>query len=263
MTQLRILIVGAMDSELNNVLHYFNCQKMNKFQNYYRFWLAQKNQDYELGVLQTFVGDTNAAVATTLALESFKPDYVFKIGCVGGNSHGLHVGDLLLPQGFFHSGSWITRSIKNNIPTKNSATWQSVFGKLPYQVNSDNLGSHPYFIKPDSKLVDSFKKFFVDQKFDPVPCYIGGGNMWFFDKTLMKNVSKTHIPGNREDRVWGADMESYSIVQACSVFDTPFFGFYKISNSDFYNEPYIPKEVAKLFDLTFINKLDKFICSLI
>lgn len=263
MSKIKILIVGAMSTELHDLLSYFECRELKKLQNYYPFWSATKPLNYDLAVIQTFVGDTNAAIATTLVLRSFKPDYVFKIGCVGGNSQGLHTGNLLLPLGFFHSGSWITRSSTDNTPTYDSSLWQSVFGEKPYQVNSENLGSHPYYIQPDSKLVKKFSEFFSNEGEPTIPCHIGGGNMWFFDLKFMKNVSKTHIPEAKEDQVWGADMESYAIAQACSVFKTPFFGFYKVSNSDYYNEPYVPKDVAKLFDSIFVEKIDGFMESLV
>lgn len=259
MAKTKILIASAMDTELHDLLSYFECHELGKLQNYYPFWSASKLLDYELVILQTFVGDTNAAIATTLALQSFKPDYVFKIGCVGGNSQGLHTGDLLLPFGFFHSGSWITRSSIDSAATCDSSLWQSVFGEKPYQVNSENLGSHPYYIESDSRLVKRFSKFFIDEKIPLVPCYIGGGDMWFFDLKFMKNVSKTHIPGNNADHPWGADMESYAIAQACCVYSVPFMGFYKVSNSDYYHEPYIPEQVAKLFDLPFIQKVHMFL----
>ena len=87
--------------------------------------------------------------------------------------------------------------------------------------------------------------------------------MWFFDLKFMENVSRTQIPGNNKDQPWGADMESYAIVQACHVFNTPFMGFYRISNSDYYNEPYIPEEVAKLFNTRFISKIDRFLETLL
>lgn len=263
MAKPKILLIGAMETELRDLLSFFQCKETDRLQNYYPFWLTNRRLNYKLGVLQTFVGDTNAGIATTLALKSFNPDYVFKVGRVGGNSHGIHTGDLLLPLGFFHSGSWITRSNIDNTPTSDSSLWQSVFGEKPYQVNSDNLGSHPYYIKPDVKLVEKFSEFCVEEKVSLVPCYIGGGNMWFFDLEFMKNVSKTHIPGDKEDQPWVGDMESYAIAQTCSVYDIPFMGFYKVSNSDYYNEPYIPEQVTKLFDLPFIEKVDMFLKSLV
>lgn len=263
MSKPKILFVGAMDREIRNLLSYFQCVKYEKIQKIYPYWLAKKDVPFELAVLQTHVGDTNAGISTTLALQKYHPDFVFKIGCVGANSKGIHTGDVLLPLGFFHTGSWITRSNKDNTPTANASLWQSVFGEKPYQVNSENLGQQPYFLKPDLKLVQQYKKFFTNGRSSLVPCYIGGGNMWFFDLKFMENVSKTQIPGNIKEQPWGADMESYAIVQACHVFHTPFMGFYRISNSDYYNEPYVPEKVANLFDDTYVSKIHGFLVYLV
>ena len=196
MAKSKILIIGAMDREISDLLSYFKCVNQEIIQGVYPVWIAKKKEPFELVVIRSFVGDTNAAISATLAINKYRPEYVFKIGCVGGNSKGLHTGDILLPLGFFHSGSWITRSRKDNSPTSNASLWQSVFGSKPYQVNNENLGNQPYFIKPDSKLVEKYKHFFTKTKEKLTPCYIGGGNMWFFDLKFMENVSKTHIPNN-------------------------------------------------------------------
>lgn len=251
-----------MDREIKDLLSHFQCIEKGKIQGMYPFWTAKKELPFELAVLQTHVGDTHASIATTLALGSYKPDFVFKIGCVGGNSKDVHSGDVLLPLGFFHSGSWITRSNKDNSPTADASQWQSVFGERPYQVNTENLGDVPYFFKPDSSIVEAYKKYFADNNRSLVPCNIGGGNMWFFDLEFMKNVSSTHIPGDSMDQVWGADMESYAIAQVCYIFHVPFMGFYRVSNSDYYDEPYIPEKVAHLFDDEFISQIEKFLVSL-
>lgn len=259
----KILFIGAMDREINDLLSYYECEEHKKLQEVYPLWLSKKDNAFELAVLQTHVGDTNAGIATTLALQNYEPDFVFKIGCVGANSKGVHTGDLLLPLGFFHSSSWITRSNKDNSPTSDASLWQSVFGQKPYQVNNENLGQQPYFFTPDSKLVEKYEHFFTKTKVKLTPCYIGGGNMWFFDLQFMENVSKTQIPGNSKDQPWGADMESFAIAQACHIFKTPFMGFYRISNSDYYNEPYIPEHVAKLFDSQFVSKIHRFLETLV
>ena len=252
-----------MNREIRDFLAYFDCKESEKLQQIYPFYLSKKAMQFKLAVLQSHVGDTNAAISTALALQKYHPDFVFKIGCVGANSKGVHTGDLLLPLGFFHSSSWITRSNKDNSTTADASLWQSVFGDKPYQVNNENLGQQPYFFEPDPKLVNKYEKFFKKEQLKLTPCYIGGGNMWFFDLKFMENVSKTQIPGDNKNQPWGADMESFAIVQACHVFHTPFMGFYRISNSDYYNEPYIPEKVTKLFDIEFVSKIHSFLDTLV
>lgn len=257
---MKILFVGAMDREVTLLQEYFSCTVKEKIHDIYPLATSTAS-DFEVGVLQTHVGDTNAAIATSEAIKIFNPDYVFKIGCVGGNSEGIHSEDIVVPVGFFHSGSWITRSKVDNSPTSDATLWQSVFGEKPYQVNSENLGGHPYIFSPDSSLSKRYKAFLTKEDMHFVESYIGGGNMWFFDLNFMNEVLKTQVPQPKTTR-WVADMESYAIAQACYVLKKPFIGFYRVSNSDYYDEPYIPEKVANLFSEDFIKKIELFITEL-
>ncbi len=259
MSKPKIMIVGAMDRELRDLLSFYDCSELDKLQNTYPIWSSSVERPFDLVVLQTYVGDINASISTTLALDLYNPDYVFKIGCVGGSSLGLCTGDLVMPLGFFSTTSWITRSKVDNQPTSDASNWQSVFGNKPYQVNSINLGGKPYFFEPDNSIRSKYSSFFADKNQKLVPAFIGGGNMWFFDLGYARNASYAQIPGRISERVWAADMESYAIAQACHVFKKPFMGFYRVSDNYFENELYVPGKVDKLFDRDFIVKIDEFL----
>ncbi len=255
----RILIIGAMDRELHELLSFYECSESKKIQNIYPVWHSTIERQFEISVLQTFVGDTNASISTALALNLYHPDYVFKIGCVGGGSGGLHTGDIVLPLGFFSTTSWITRSNVDNSPTSDASVWLSIFGDKPYQVNSKNLGDQPYYFKPDVAIGKRYKYFFHSRKQKFVPCFIGGGNMWFFDLEYARNASFAQIPGRNSRRIWAADMESYAIAQTCHVFKKPFMGFYRVSDNHFENEQYLPENVTRLIDKDFISTVDAFL----
>ena len=167
----KILFVGAMDREISSLQSYFSCKESKKIYNIYPLFTAE-NKGIHIAVLQTHVGDTNAALAISEAIRIFNPDYVFKIGCVGGNSEGIHSGDIIVSVGFFHSGSWITRSKIDNTPTSDASLWQSVFGEKPYQVNSSNLGGHPYIFSPDKKLTQKYIDFLKNNNMKFVESYI-------------------------------------------------------------------------------------------
>lgn len=259
MSKPRILIIGAIDRELRELLFFYECSEAEKLQNIYPVWRSNKECPFEIVVLQTFVGDINASISTTLALNLYQPDYVFKIGCVGSCSVGLHTGDIVVPLGFFSTTSWITRSNVDNNPTSDASVWQSVFGDKPYQVNSENLGGQPYYFEPDVDVGERYKEFFRNKNQEFVSCFIGGGNMWFFDLEYARNASFTQIPGRSGGRIWAADMESYAIAQTCHVFRKPFMGFYRVSDNHFENERYVPEKVAKLFDKDFIFTIDAFL----
>lgn len=263
MAKSKIMIIGAMDRELKTLLSFYKCLELAKLQGIYPTWRSNVERPFEITILQTHVGDVNASIATTLALTAYKPDYVFKIGCVGGSSSGLCTGDLIMPLGFFSTTSWITRSKVDNQTTSDASTWQSIFGNKPYQVNKKNLGGQPYYFEPDLSLIKQYKTYFRKRKQKLVSSYIGGGNMWFFDLGYARNASYSQIPGRREGRVWAADMESYAIAQACHVFKKPFMGFYRVSDNYFENEQYVPEKVNMLFDRDFILIVDEFLKTMV
>ena len=250
------MFVGAMDREISGLIKYYSCKQTQTLLNNYPLF---ESTDKKIKLIQTHVGDTNAALAVVSAIHETNPDFVLKIGCVGGNSAGVHSGDLIVPAGFFHSGSWITRSRKDNKPTGKASMWQSVFGDKPYQVNSQNLGEKPYIFYPDTQLNKKYQNYLNQNKIDFVTAYIGGGNMWFFDLPFMKQVLSTQVPGKLITTRWVADMESYSMANACNLLGKPFSGIYRVSNSDYYDEPYIPEKVADLFVEDFVKKLSGFI----
>lgn len=263
MSKPRILIIGAMDRELHDLLSFYGCSKSEKIRNIYPVWRSDVERRFEIVVLQTFVGDINASISTSLALSAYNPDYVFKIGCVGGGLGALHTGDIVMPLGFFSTSSWITRSNTDNNPTPDASVWQSVFGNKPYQVNSKNLGYQPYYFEPDVAICERYKDFFHNKNQKLTPCLIGGGNMWIFDLEYARNVAVAQIPDKSSEGVWAADMESYAIAQACHVFKKPFMGFYRVSDNYFEDEVYIPEIVAKLFDRDFILTVDEFLQTII
>jgi len=242
----RILLVGAMDTEIGSLKKEFKLKQTKKLSNVYPLYTNKNNT--QVSLVETFVGDLNASLASYLAIGEVKPDYVIKIGCVGGNSADIHRGDILLADGYFHSASWITRSKNGNKPTGDASVWQSVFGELPYQVNSHNLGERPYFFDADKKINSLLKKSLKSLKLQSQTAYIGGGNMWFFDVPFMKNVADTHLPAKAKHQRWVADMESYAIAHSCNIAKIPFAGLYVVSNSDYYDEPYVPESIPTLFD---------------
>ncbi len=254
---MRVLFVGAMDREIDGVRAHFGCEPGEPVHGAFPFWIAREPK-VDIGVVQTHVGEANAAIAAAEAIRRFAPGHVFKLGCVGGHAEGVHTGDLVSPIAFFHSGAWITRRSDDNTPTADAANWQSVFGDKPYQVNAENLGGRPHVLQPDRALTQCFADHARARGFAPVRAYIGGSAMWFFDHDVMLHVLAAQVP-DAESPAWVADMESYAVAQACAVCNTPFTGLYRVSNSDYYGEPYDPAAVAELFSGRFVETIASFV----
>ena len=140
----KILIAGAMDTELLPLFKSLGKAKTHKLLN--TFPLSKMSyKSLELFILKTYVGDVNASIAGFEAVRETNPDYVIKFGAVGGSYPESKAGDIIVPLGFFHRTSWITRNKMTQQPSNNASKWESVFGELPYQVNSSNLGGIPYY----------------------------------------------------------------------------------------------------------------------
>jgi nucleoside phosphorylase len=249
----KILFVAAMEREFSCLQKYYKCKLDKKLFGIYPFYKASN-----IGIVQTHIGDTNATIATLEAIRIFKPNYVFKIGCAGGNSPDIHTGDIFVPTSIFHGSTWMTRSKIDYTTTPDASLWQSIFGNNPYQLGFEYLGKSSLNISPDKKIMEKYKKFLKNKNIKYVDSYLGSGNIWFSDLKFMKEILKTQVPDAINNHL-SSDMESYSIAMACYVNKIPFFGFYRISNSDFYNEPFILEKVSNLFEIDFVKIIDEFI----
>jgi adenosylhomocysteine nucleosidase len=253
----RALIVCAMESELSGVRERLGFAPAAPLIGRYPMWNAQLGA-IELALVQCFVGDANAAIATTAAIQAFRPDIALKLGCVGGHSEGIHAGDFVLPRAYFHAGAWLARAGLTGPATSDAARWVSLFGDAPVQVNRDNLGGRAAVITPDSALTARWQRVRAAAGVVCVPAHIGAGMIWFFERAHMAQVLAAHAP-DAPDRAWAADMESYAFAQACDAFGVPFTGLYRASNSEYYGEPYDPGAVVRAFGGDFAENVVRFL----
>ena len=89
-----IVIIGAMEQEislLKNLMHHPKEEKFGKF-SFFRGKLFNK----DVILTQSGIGKVNAAIATTLAVQQYRPDCVINTGSAGGIGQGLRVGDVVI-----------------------------------------------------------------------------------------------------------------------------------------------------------------------
>lgn len=238
----KVLIAGAMDTELQPLLKVLGKTRHYKLLN--TFPLFKLNyKSIELFIIKTFVGDVNASIAGFSAIKEVNPDYVIKFGAVGGSYPESKSGDIIIPVGFFHRTSWITRN-KTQRPSSDASEWQSVFGELPYQVNKSNLGGMPYYFSVPKYLQKTCKKSLQKLDMKYVTAYVGGGNMWMFEKKVLNNVAATMLPPSSAHKRFVSDMESYSLAHACYLTKKPFIGCYVVASNDYLDEEYNPSLVS-------------------
>ncbi|MBV0931815.1 5'-methylthioadenosine/S-adenosylhomocysteine nucleosidase [Marinobacterium weihaiense] len=90
----RIALIGAMDQEvelLKNSLDELEAQNLSGFDFY-----TGRLHGAEVVLLKSGIGKVNAAIGTTLLLQTFAPDCVINTGSAGGFDCSLNVGDVVI-----------------------------------------------------------------------------------------------------------------------------------------------------------------------
>lgn len=179
---------------------------------------------YPVVVIKTLYGMVNAALATTLAVETYKPKCIVFNGTAGAHNPDLHQGDIIIGEKIGAYTGFYT----------------------PRRGKDEGLGALEDFEYYGKEII-------VEEKAELVKTLNS-------DEELMKIAEKipsdtgeirrgTVLSGdfwNREiDRIlfyrktFGSDceeMEGFSIAQVCAKFKTPFLLIRIISNSEFYPE---------------------------
>lgn len=258
---MKILLIAAMPTEIQDIVERFGMKLQVKLANFYPLYSVVKNNK-EISLIQTHVGSINAPAATALALQQIKPDSVIKVGCVGGNSKGIKKNDIIVPLSFFHTGAWITKSYIDNIPTNDSSLWQMLFGDEPYQNSKENLGGLDFIFIPNPKLNTAYMKVLANENISYKKAHLGCGDMVIFDHTFMDNI-KDNVLRITDTEIWCSDNESYAIAQVCKVFKIPFTGIYFVASSDYEDiEGYDPKAIQKQTQQTILPIVEKLVNAL-
>lgn len=232
-----------MPTENKDLIERLRMTQVGLLANFFPYYHTS-GQGKEIFLVQTHVGSINAPAATSLALTVIKPDYVIKVGCIGGNSKGLQKNDVIVPLSFFHSGAWITRSHIDNTPTSDASLWQRLYGDKPYQNSKYNLGGLDFDYQPDEKITKKYQSTLDKMRIAYKKAHLGSGDMVIFDHGVMQNISQNVLKSLNNSEYWCTDNESHSIAHVCKIFNTPFSGVYFIASSDYDDtEGYDPESI--------------------
>jgi adenosylhomocysteine nucleosidase len=97
---IRIGIIGAMDEEVELLKDSLQNREDHLIAGYQLFTGTLHGKDVVL--LKSGIGKVNAAIGTTLLLQSFKPDCVINTGSAGGFDPSLNVGDIVISEEVRH-----------------------------------------------------------------------------------------------------------------------------------------------------------------
>lgn len=256
--KMKILLVAAMPTESEDIITRFGMKFQRSIVDFFPYYSVLRN-DREVFLVQTHVGSINAPAAVALALKEIKPDFVIKVGCVGGNSPGVKKNDIVVPISFFHSGAWITKSFLDNKPTSDASLWQRLYGEEPYQNSKDNLGGLDFTFVPDEMLNNNYRNILKRENITYIEANLGSGDMVIFDHKFMDNIRNNLLKTKDANAKLCTDNESYAIAQVCQIFHVSFTGVYFVASSDYedvggYNPDNIQKQTRQTI-LPIIEKL--------
>jgi len=97
---LRIGIIAAMDEEIEFILQHLINQKRETIAEC--LFINGQLHSREVILLKSGIGKVNAAMATTILHERYKPDVIINTGSAGGYSSNLNVGDIVISNEVVH-----------------------------------------------------------------------------------------------------------------------------------------------------------------
>lgn len=226
-----IVIQGAMDCELDELIEYFKPNAVKTVAGY-NFYSSSYNGN-EIILSKTGVGMINASVATTICINEFKPSLVINQGCAGGHTPEMKNGDLIIGEKSVYINNFYTNPKK--------------VGE-----GSDSLDWYPckrsYVVECTPKYVDLAKGIaFVDKKYIGI---LGSGDI--FSKEIDRINFLHGLFGELSE-----DMESVAALKVCELFNVDRLALRIISNNEITHEAfdYGVCKILQKFVIMFIDKI--------
>lgn len=189
---MRIGIIGAMEEEV--IILKEKMENLKKEVIAGSEFYAGILEGRDVVLLKSGIGKVNAAMATTLLIELYKPDYIINTGSAGGFHKELKVGDIVI-------------SSELRYHDVDATVFGYEYGQVP--------GMPPSYI-PSQELVKIAEQAAEKIDINVVKGLITSGDSFMSDEDRVIEVKKL-FPD-----LYAAEMEATAIAQVCSQFDIPF-----------------------------------------
>ncbi len=227
---MKILVQGATPDEIDVLLEYFSPKNHIKIANY-EFWEVSYKQ-HEIIISKTEKGIINATIATTLAIQQFKPDLIINQGCAGAHVENLRLGDIVVAEQSKYINDFKTPQ-KNIGEGSNSLNW------TPHSSRSYTTTSTKKYIELAKQVQSSNKVYF--------------GSLGSAD-TFSRECDRINYLHSCFNHLC-EDMESAAVMKVCSEFNIDRIAFRIISNNELTLIPFdaSTRQEMQQFVIYFIN----------
>ena len=196
-----IAIIGAMEPEVAILKDNISNLEVTKIANYEYFSGQINGQDVVL--VQSGIGKVASAVATTLLINNFNPQYVINTGSAGGFDSALKVGDIAIGNELVHHDVDVT-------------AFNYEFGQVP---------NMPARFVADETLIALTEEAIAE--LNDINCKIGlvaTGDSFMCDP---KRIEETR---QQFPDMLAVEMEGAAIAQVCHQMSTPFIVIRSLSD---------------------------------
>lgn len=190
---MKIAIIGAMEEEIVILKKKIKSPKETTIAGYQ--FVEGTIAEREVVLVKSGIGKVNAAVATTLLLQLFKPDAVLNTGSAGGIGDNLEVGTVVLSNEVTHHDVDVT-------------AFGYALGQVP---------GGPVTYKSDERLVEvSAQTVREIGKHAYATGLIASGDVF------MSNPERVFKVKQQFPELIAAEMEAAAVAQVCHEFNIPF-----------------------------------------
>lgn len=185
-------IIGAMEQEVTLLASMITNPQEAQIAGVRFIQGSLENQSVVL--LRSGVGKVQAAMATTLLHEHFKPTTVINIGSAGGLISGMEIGDIIISDEAAHHDVDLT----------------------PIGLAPATLPGLPQTFPSDPALIALVKDVLTELKINSQIGLIATGDAFIADQVRVETIKNTF------PNVKAVEMEAAAIAQVCYLYQTPF-----------------------------------------
>lgn len=221
MEQRPIMIQGALQSEIDLLLEVFSPHTKKEIGGF--VFYECEHRGMPVVISKTKMGEICAAIATTLAIERYRPAWILNQGTAGACDRSLHTGDLVIGERVRYLSQYATK------PDRDADCLN------PWKTDGyRTLDGEVISMATDERLLAWLKGQTLHTQGKLIYGTLGSGDVWTTDSR--------EISANRERLgVLCESMECTGVYMAANSLGIPAVSIRVISNNELLGEQYLPE----------------------